>query len=79
MSSQCSNGVLRCLNGRGTVVTHGQPFSAHDGDVGDAEETEEVLQVGLLMVEKCPWRRGAIHAAARAHDDHLLAAREPFN
>ena len=31
-----------------------QAFGPHDGDVGDAEEAEQALQVGLLMVEAPP-------------------------
>ena len=43
---------LRRLNGPlARLVAHRHAFGAHEGDVSDAEEAEEGLQVGFLVIE----------------------------
>ena len=52
-----------------------QPFGAHEGEVGDADEPKDNLQIRLGMLKRRVLR---IHPAARDGDDHALAMHQAF-
>src|SRR5437899_4993849 len=47
-------------------------------DVGQTDESQNVAQIGLLIVEAFGWRSRAKRAPARGHDIDFLAFQDPL-
>src|SRR6266568_7611995 len=59
------------------VFAHREPLDADDVEIDDADEREHRPQIGFLKFER-HHRALRIDAAARDHDDSLLALDEPY-
>ena len=76
------SGSVRFVDGRldrlRCVGADADAFGAHELDVGDADEAEDVPQISFLEIEVRAAAFGAVETAACRRDDDLASAREAF-